>query len=272
MRRISTLLTKSTKLKKLTSCTFSILLALTPATLAGYVPPENQESPSDYSKSGGIRGPEEIPLTILAPKTYIGYTTSKSPTLVWFVPDLLENNPCYNEETNQEETYPEIDFRLYEYDSNGRPKARGEAISLPAKSGVMHLPFPEEQQELVIGQTYLWQVTMLCQFGEETQAIDSEAVDLKVVEVPTPVEVNFSPSLSALEQAEIYAESGLWYDALEQALSLTNFEQLGELGASYIDDLANSEDIQESQPENSPEPYEGEKRVKDLREIARTEK
>jgi hypothetical protein len=262
MNRQSRLSTQCINLKLLTSCTVSLWLSLIPATLADYVPPENQEEPSDYSKSGGIRGPEQIPLTILAPQTYVGYTTSQSPTFVWFVPNLVDHNSCGNEEIN-----PEIEFRLYEYEADGQPKAIGETILLPAKSGIMSLPFPEKQPELAIGQTYFWQVTMLCQ-APETFTNEEElyltAVDFKVVDVPANVKANLSSSLSPFEQAEIYAESGLWYDALTQALSLTDPGKLGELGATYLEDLANSENI----GENEPDSYEIKNRNEHLREIA----
>jgi hypothetical protein len=248
---------------------------LTPATLANYVPPDNQEAPSDYSKSGGIRAPEQIPLTILAPTTYIGQTISQFPTFVWFVPNLVNNNICGKENVN-----PEIEFQLYEYESKSQPKAIGDSILLPAQSGIMSLSWPENQQELVVGQNYFWQVTLLCQYQDRLnneEGIYTTAVDLKVVETPADVEANLASSASAVQRADIYADSGLWYDAMAQALSLTNFSKLSELGASYLQDLANSENLGEKKPQQTQKNYEIQKRKvkernEDLRKIAIQEK
>ena len=139
MIQILWFLNKCIKAKLVTSCVLGLALVITPAVLAEYKPPSAQKPPSDYTPAtlvkyeppadqkppsdytrGGTAGSrdgcegEGIPVTALAPLSHVGQTASTRPTFAWFVPDS---------------TTKPVEFRLYEYDSNGKPQLMGEPIS-----------------------------------------------------------------------------------------------------------------------------------------------
>ncbi|BAY09896.1 DUF928 domain-containing protein [Calothrix sp. NIES-2098] len=198
----------------------SLLMFAVPA-IAGYVPPPNQKPPSDYSTSGGSRGcPEEqIPLTILAPQTYVGHTASKHPTFAWF---------SYSPH--------DTEFRLFEFDAQGSPKALGEPITLQAVKGINKYSLPENQPGLAVGKRYLWQVNISCPGGTLIQR-----AEFMVVDMPLDSNSNQSKTANNSQKAQSYAEKGLWYEALEEALKQAPQGKLGEMGTTLVQSLAQSE-------------------------------
>lgn len=217
----------------------SLLLYVSPA-IAGYVPPPTQQPPSDYTKSAGTRGcPEErIPLTILSPTTHVGHTTSKHPTFAWFL-------------------YSPHDtvFRLFEFDPNGDPKQLGEPIMRPSSKGINTYSLLKNQSGLAVGKKYLWQVSISCPDGALVQK-----AEFMVVELSSNIKSN-QPKIS--HKAELYAEQGLWYEALEEALKLAPKGKLGETGSTLVQSLARLEE----QTGQSKEPDQ-EQRIENLKAIA----
>ncbi len=199
----------------------SLLVFVSPA-IAGYVPPRNQKPPSDYTKSGGARGcpKERIPLTILAPTTHVGRTASKYPTFAWFL---------YSPHDTK--------FRLFEFDPNGEPKPLGEPINLPASKGINTYSLPENQPGLAVGKKYLWQVSISCSGGALVQR-----AEFMVVELSLDIKSNLPKITNNSQKADFYAEQGLWYEALEEALKLAAKGKLGETGSTLVQSLAQSEE------------------------------
>lgn len=204
----------------------SLLLFVSPA-IAGYVPPRNQKPPSDYTKSGGARGcPEErIPLTILAPTTHVGHTVSKHPTFAWFLYSPRDT-----------------ELRFFEFDSNNRPKQIGNPIQLQASKGINKYSLPENQPELTTGKKYLWQVSISCRDGDLVQR-----TEFMVVEMPSVLKSKIPATVDGSQKANLYAEQGLWYDALGEALKLAPKGKLGEVGSTLVQSLAQSEKQGETQ-------------------------
>ncbi|GAB1541171.1 hypothetical protein NUACC21_38410 [Scytonema sp. NUACC21] len=221
----------------------TLLLFVSPA-IAGYVPPRNQKPPSDYTKSGGARGcPEErIPLTILAPITHVGYTSSKSPTFAWFL----------HSSRNTE-------LRLFEFDSNNRPKQLGNAIEFTATKGINKYSLPENHPELTTGKKYLWQVAISCPDGALIQK-----AEFMVVEMLSDIKTNQPKTADVSQKANLYAKKGLWYDALEEALNLAPQGKLGKIGAILVQSLAQSE----GQGGETGGSQELQQRIENLRAIA----
>ncbi|MEQ9622309.1 DUF928 domain-containing protein [Coleofasciculus chthonoplastes] len=216
----------------------SLSLVVTSTALAGYVPPPDQKPPTDYTTSSGPRGGCEgdgIPLTALAPKTHVGATLSTHPTLAWFVPDAI---------------IKPMEFRLYEYDAQGKPQPVGQPIQLESSPGIMRLSLARAQLELTVGKTYLWQVVILCDPDSPSSDLIVSS-DMQVVQMPLAFAQQLAQVKPGSQKVELYASRGFWYDALGEALQLAPPWQLGEVGASLVRALVNLEAAQTS-PESLP--------------------
>lgn len=220
----------------------SLLLFVSPA-IAGYVPPPTQEPPSDYTKSAGTRGcPEErIPLTILSPTAYVGHTASKHPTFAWFL---------YSPH--------DTEFRLFEFEPNGEPKQLGEPIIRPASKGINTYSLPENQPGLAVGKKYLWQVSISCPDGALIQR-----AEFMVVQSLSDIKSNLPKITNNYQKADLYAEQGLWYEALESALKLAPKGKLGEAGSTLVQSLAQLE-----QQTGQSKEAELQQRIENLKAIA----
>ncbi|GJD19213.1 hypothetical protein RIVM261_041690 [Rivularia sp. IAM M-261] len=216
-----------------------------------YKPPATQKPPSDYTKSGGVRGcPEEkIPLTILSPTTYVGQTASRRPTFAWFLNSVHET-----------------EFRLFEFGQDGKPQQLGETISLKEPKvikGINKYSLPENYPELAIGKTYLWQVSISCPNMPDAFLI--QKAEFKVVEAALPSSKQVITNTS--QTVNFYAQQGLWYDALAEALKLSPQGKLGEIGSKLLQDLVTSE--QKGRISNEQELQQ---RIENLKIIANQEK
>ena len=231
------------------ACGFLSILLLIKTALAGYVPPAEQEPPSDYTRSGtaghrgGCQGNEAIALTLLAPQTHIGQTASTQPTLAWFIP-------------NPENV--SVEFRLFEYDLNDLPTKPIASLSLPPSSASIRKISLPEKYSLKVGKKYLWQIAIDC---PDSQPDLIARADIKVVSSPLT-----EPALLPSKSAETYAQAGLWYDALGQALAVATQGQLGEDAATLLEELANLEAGLVDSTEETPNP------VAYLRQIAVSER
>ena len=79
-------------------------------------------------------------------------------------------------------------------------------------------------------------------------------------------------TVDSSEKAALYAEAGLWYDALGEALKLARESHLGEVGSSLLQDLANWEQPEAILELNEKERTEIEQRIEHLRQIANSAK
>jgi len=238
--------------KLLTSSVLGLSLLITPAALADYQPPDDPQPPSDYTGQAGSRDGctgEGMSLTALVPLTHVGKTVSTRPTFAWFVPD---------------NTRKPMKLRLHEYDSEGDPKLIVEINFKDLSSpGIMTFTLPEDRPELKVGDTYLWQVSITC---ESSTLIAEE--DIKVVEKPSDWENTLSDRANL---SDFYADEGLWYDALREAIKLAEESGQGEVG-SLLEELITSEEEEMNQKEFSERDLkEKKRRIEDLREIANLE-
>ncbi len=178
---------------------------------ADYVPPQEQEAPSDYTKSvaaghrgdGNSIGNSERILTLLAPQTHVGQTISTSPTLAWFVADPEKVT---------------LEFRLFEYDGQGRPTKLVKTIAdIDQSSKIQKIDLSQYKEELKVNHKYLWQLTAYC---DNSSVVSQTRADFKVVEKPIALEKSISESSSV--SVDAYASIGFWYDALDQALEMSH--------------------------------------------------
>ena len=221
-------LNKSITRRLITSCVLTVSLALTDAAQAEYKPRPDQPAPTPYTDSSGPRGGCNrrggLPLTVLAPVAHVGLTTSLHPTFAWFVP---EKRPL------------PMEFTLYEFDSNNTPKFI-QKLELQSSSGIMKLSLPENKSSLAVGKRYLWQVTIICNRNRPSQNLLARA-EIEVVEMPGTLKSALSATSDRAAKANLYAEAGLWYDALHEALASATDGKLGKVAATLLADLAKFE-------------------------------
>lgn len=200
-------------------------------------PKKRREPPSDYSRAGGSRGcpGEDIPLTVLAPTTFVGETTSVRPTFTWFA-----SKPQPTE------------FRLFELDaSTSKPKRIGVPIKLESKSGINQLSLPQQQPALTVGKAYIWQVSIDCQDSPLIQR-----AELMVVQKPAVFDGQLSEVVNNSQKAYTYAQQDLWYEAMSEALKVAPQGKLGTVGSAIVQNLAQSDSFI---PQSTPDKLEDSK-------------
>lgn len=218
------------KFLTLNSCVLSLLTA-TPV-VAEYKPPSDQLPPTTTTLTTGTRGgcdrSLKPPLTTLAPQTHTGQTTTSHPTFAWFIPDS--------------KPFP-MEFRLYEYDKNGKIQPQPvQIVEMSSSPGIMQLALPKDKPGLTVGQTYLWQVTVLCNRDYPSTDLVARA-KIKVVETPPTLKIALTRTRDRTTIANLYAESGFWYDALRETLA-PNTSKIKN-AASLLTNLAELEEQQE---------------------------
>ncbi|MGJ3248159.1 MAG: DUF928 domain-containing protein [Elainellaceae cyanobacterium] len=198
-----------------------------------YTPPPDAGAPrgtTSTGRRGGCGGQTTTQLTALAPYQHVGQTTSTHPTFVWYSPT---SEPIPTE------------FRLYRYQDNGDRRLVYET-DLQNSSQFMSLSLPEDEPGLMVGNTYQWQVVMLCNPNRPSTAQVVEA-DIQVVNPPVSVSTTIDSISNPLERAVLFAESGLWYNALSEVLSVDETSEGRSLMMSLVEDLANLEKESEFQ-------------------------
>ncbi|NEP54282.1 MAG: DUF928 domain-containing protein, partial [Moorea sp. SIO3C2] len=204
--------------------------------------------------SGTTRGCDggDIPLTVLASQNYVGRTTSTHPTFAWFVPDSKSL---------------ELKFTIYSRGSDGN-FTEVRSMSLQSSPGIMKLsPFPEGEPGLLVGKDYVWQVVILCDPSYPSSALVDRA-QIQVVEMPPDLQDKLDNAVDSAEKADLYAEAGFWYNALDEALKLAEESKLGEVASALLEDLAKWEKPEPSQDLTQEEREWIEKRMGYLIDIA----
>lgn len=201
-------LNKSINVKLVISCTLSLGLIVPSVVEAAFVPRTQKPAPkhrrSDAGTTRGCVGGDQ-PLTVLASRNCVGRTASKHPTFAWFVPPDSAAKP--------------IKFAIYEWVQNGKPKVTRQQ-SLQSSAGIMKLsPFSENEPGLQPGKAYLWQVVIQCDPDNPSGDLVSES-SIEVVAMSPDGQSKLSKAANPAEKANLYAEEGLWYDALSEALKL----------------------------------------------------
>lgn len=183
-------------------------------------------------------------LTTLAPYGHIGQSASTNPTFIWHVPDR--------------ESYP-VEFWLYESDpaSYGGKGERVYQTRLSSSAGIMTHSLPTEVS-LVPGQTYVWQVAIICNPNSPSQSLVVNN-RVKIVEVDPATTSQLNNAENPVTKADVYAQSGLWYDALAE-VALLEDPQAENATIKLISQLAATEN-------NSVEPKNIETHQQNLKQI-----
>ena len=253
-------LNKRINIKLVTSCTLGLALFVTPAALASYTPGDQKPVPPGRRSDGGTtRGDtrgcsgRDMPLTALASRNYVGRTISQQPTFAWFVPSDSASKL--------------MEFIIYEW-LPGSESKEIRKMSLQSSPGIMKLsPFSDNEPGLQPGKEYFWQVVIHCDPDNPSGDLVSQA-SIEVVGMPATLQSKLNKAVNSIEKANIYAEAGLWYNALDEALKLAEPSKLGEVGSTLLNDLAQSEAPQTTPDLPSKELDAIAKRIKNLRQIA----
>jgi hypothetical protein len=204
-----------------TICLAGILITVITSAVAEYKKPSTTSAPDSKTTTsaasrGGCLNKNNTELTAIAPYSHIGQTTSTHPTFAWFIPDG--------------EYFP-LEFHLLEYSDSNKPKTiyKQNLVSSP---GIMDLTLPQNQPDLAVGKKYRWQVVMRC-----TRYL--AVVTMAEMEVITPtqeLQAELSKTSGTARRADVYAQTGLWYDALQISLKAAKFQRL-ELQNKLIQEL-----------------------------------
>jgi Domain of Unknown Function (DUF928) len=194
--------------------------------------PRTRKTPSIHSRAGGSRRGEcisdndKIPLTLFAPKSYIGETASKSPTLAWYMP-----------------TARSVELDLYELQPNETLKKLGKTQELNASAGVNKIAIASLYPELKVGKKYMWQISYLC--GTD---VPFERAEFQVIDMPSAIKGIISSVRNSTQLVSSLAQQGLWYDAFSEAIKQPESGKVGQLGSGLVKEL-----IQSEEPENNPQ-------------------
>jgi hypothetical protein len=162
-----------------------------------YVPPTRR--PPKSTQATGSRGcaqsrqSQPVTLTLLVPRDHDGVTISGHPTFFWDVSAPVA-----------------MAFALTE---RGLVKPLFEQQIQPQAAGTVQLKMPQNLPELVSGREYRWSVTLICNSDRPSA---NGFVQSWIKRVPNTSELTQKIAASSeRDRALIYAEAGLWYDALE---------------------------------------------------------
>lgn len=167
--------------------------------------PNPERGSASSTLSGGRRGTSsacalddaQIPdpaITLLVPEGAQGLTTETHPTLSWYL---------------ESEQPAEMEFVLSHPD-NATPVY---TKRLRAESGLVEVALPESIA-LEVGTRYRWTVFVTCNGGENK--IHARSFVERVVNSELAASVG---AMTWTEQADAYAEKGIWYDALNTLIN-----------------------------------------------------
>ncbi|WGV24406.1 DUF928 domain-containing protein [Halotia branconii] len=175
-----------------------------------FSPPQPPPSPppGGRTRGGARRTPlclEVKPqLTALVPSTESpptvtnvwGWTTKTNPTLWFYMPYTKDS------------AYP-TEFVLQDQQSN---PIYQQAIALPSQPGVISISLPTNAPKMDVNKQYRWFLTVYCDQQKQSPPIYVEGVIQRV---------NINPKVTQqlqtatpLQQSAIYAQNGIWHDAL----------------------------------------------------------
>jgi hypothetical protein len=176
-----------------------------------YVPPVTARISRQNHSGGGPRpsscGQE---VALIAPRhSTIGLTDSTHPTLVWY---------SFSSSLEQHGNSGFLELHLYRYQADNSLEKVFVRPMGESRQGYMSYTLPQNEQGLNVGETYKWQVVAYC--DPELEEISKWATaDLEVV--PPVATIASQLSEDSLDNAEIYAGSGLWYNAIAEINNLS---------------------------------------------------
>lgn len=157
--------------------------------------------------------PEEIPPPTPGEKKEYGTvdtTLSSHPTFWVHLASLPKN--------------AKVQFTLQ--DNSGRRQFHDITFQLTKPTGILGVRLPQTKPGLRLGETYLWQMRVLCTDGKKELVIGSWIQRLHPSQIKATPEFNPKPVVQQLARASdrdkpaLYAELGIWQDAVTSLIAL----------------------------------------------------
>lgn len=174
-----------------------------------YSPQKKKKVIKSRTSSAGSRGCTKANLQnakvhLLAPENHVGMTTASHPTFFW---EVTTASPV------------QIRFTLLE---PGELETLVDLRQVVQKSGVVKFQLPLHLPELKQGTPYRWTVALICNPKRHSQ----NAYAYSWIErVPKSFTLTQQLKLHAADPAAIYAQEGIWYDALAEAYKHSSSSQ-----------------------------------------------
>ena len=145
---------------------------------------------------GGTRGSHaDLPVLMALTPDHTGLTVSASPVLHWYISDLTSHT---------------LEFVLIDHKSI-EPLAEIK-LAPPAKPGIQAIRLADLGIQLATDVAYKWFVALIPDAGQRSRDILAGGL-VERLELSEKLAARLTAA-SPLEKCGIYAESGLWYDAL----------------------------------------------------------
>ncbi|MEG4940685.1 DUF928 domain-containing protein [Microcoleus sp. F4-D5] len=206
------------------SLMLSVSIWIAPVALAKYTPPKKPSAPKQTSpnttRGGSCEANSAAGLTVLVPFSHVGETISQHPTFTWFVPDRTPHP---------------LQFRLFS--STGQALYRTQMQSQP---GIMQFSLPPNLPQLSIGQSYKWQVVLVCDRNVPSRNVVA-AAEIQVVQPAESLQTQLAAAQTPQQRIDLYAQAGLWYDAIAEARKASETSQNQAAVLELLDALASSE-------------------------------
>lgn len=192
---------------------------------AEYVPPSGRDK-IQRTEGAGSRGcPSDSfgSLSLLIPKNHIGLTATDHPTFSWYVSKVPST---------------EMQFALVE-PGVSKPLLVKQFHS--DKNGFVQLELPQNVPGLSIGKVYRWTVSLVCNAKRPSENI---YVRSSIIRIANSTQTNNQlTGLASLDQsyaqklrqtAAVYAQSGIWYDAIANVSKAYLADPRDGLNAQYF--------------------------------------
>ncbi len=136
------------------------------------------------------------PLTGLIPANNFGTTTSPTPVLLWYVPST-------GAKTAELRLIDDNDTELFTT-----------TLPLTDVPGIVSLQLPTQvTAKMTAQQDYHWQFSLTCNASDPSKNPFVEGV-IQRVTAKTAVEQQLKTAVSSRDRATVYAEAGIWHDAI----------------------------------------------------------
>jgi len=178
------------------------LTAPSPIFAQTYVPPDR--GLPGRREGGGTRGIclAQPTLTALMPPTNFGRTTRADPTLYWYIPQNRAGAAEFELLNEKEET-------VYKTQ-----------VPLSHQSGVIQITLPSANPVAVleVGKTYHWYFSLVCDPQDRSGDVITEGWIER--SAPDATLTHRLDKATGGDRAALYAEAGIWYDALDTLAEL----------------------------------------------------
>lgn len=187
----------------LTTLSLWVGSSLTLTAFAQFVEPSNPGLPA-RTEGGGTRGDclnSELPLTALVPRSGYGETIAEHPTFLWYVPDVAAEA---------------AEFILRKQDGTEVYRA---TFQITGGAGLISLSLPKDANlmPLEIDQNYEWVFSLICDSQDRSGDVYTNGWVRRVEKADLESQL---ASADTDDRPNLYAQAGLWYDALDALAAL----------------------------------------------------